>query len=93
MNNYLQMIQIFGMHFKNNFPINWSQRTTPLYAASKDSCTLWCKQAREKRMVERVKEKAHIHSLTADGDEQQKCSRYPGNKAAATFQNIFKWFK
>ncbi len=37
-------------------------------------------------MVERVKEKAHIHSLTADGDEQQKCSRYPGNKAAATFQ-------
>ncbi len=32
--------------------------------------------------------KAHIHSLTADGAKQQKCSSYLGNpvkKAAATF--------
>ncbi len=45
------------MHFKNNFPINWSQRTTLLYAVLKDACTLWCKQTREKRVVEYVKEK------------------------------------
>ncbi len=27
-------IYIFFMHFKNTFPINWSQCTTPLYAVS-----------------------------------------------------------
>ncbi len=54
------------------------------YAKYHDNEHAWCCY----RMAERVKAthwmKAHIHSLTANGAEQQKCSRYSGNPVSKT---------
>ncbi len=65
------------LHFKNTFPISWSQHNT-LYAASQTRVLSDVnKHGWEKH--ERRSEWKHFHSLTADGAKQQKCSRYPGN--------------